>query len=80
MRRKEIDAIKTEAARLLQRIDELERMAGWTLYRSTPNAAGEYNHATSTIHPDDRFNSGQYTAAVKRASLDLSKALVGIRR
>ena len=74
MRRKEIDAIKAEAARLLQRIDELERLAGWTRYEKGGNKA------TSTPHPGDIFNGGQYTAAVKRASLDLSKALVEIRR
>ena len=74
MKRKEIDAIKAEVARLLQRIDELERLAGWTRYEKFENAA------TSKPHPEDRFNGGQYTAAVKRASLDLSKALVEIRR
>ena len=29
MKRKEIDLIKAEVARLLQRIDEMERLAGW---------------------------------------------------
>lgn len=80
MKRKEIDLIKAEVARLLQRIDEMERLAGWTRYSSTKNSAGNYDHATSKPHPEDRFNGGQYTAAVKRASLDLSKALVEIRR
>lgn len=80
MKRKEIDAIKSEVARLLQRIDEMERCAGWTRYSSTKNAAGNYDHATSKPHPEDTFNSGKYPAAVKRASLDLSKALVEIRR
>lgn len=74
MKRKEIDAIKTEVSRLLQRIDELEGLSGWTRYEKG------CNKATSTPHPGDKFNSGQYTAAVKRASLDLSKALVEIRR
>ncbi len=74
MKRKKIDAIKAEVARLLQRIDELEHLAGWTRYEGFGNAA------TSKPHPEDRFNGGQYTAAVKRASLDLSKALVEIRR
>lgn len=80
MKRKEIDAIKSEVARLLQRIDEMERCAGWTRYSSTKNAAGNYDHATSQPHPEDTFNAGRYPAAVKRASLDLSKALVEIRR
>lgn len=80
MKRKEIDVIKAEVARLLQRIDELERCAGWTRYSSTKNAAGNYDHATSTPHPEDTFNGGRYVAAVKRASLDLSKALVEIRK
>ena len=80
MKRKKIAAIKTEVARLLKRIEELERCAGWTRYSSTQNAAGNYDHATSKPHPEDVFNYGKYTAAVKRASLDLSKALVEIRR
>ena len=75
MKRKEIDAIKTEVNRLLQRIDELEHIAGWYRYEGGINRA-----ALGAKHPNDRFNSGQYTAAVKRASLDLSKALVEIRR
>lgn len=79
MKRKEIDAIKTEVNRLLQRIDDLERCAGWTRCSSTQNAAGNYDHATTRPHPADYFNAGKYTAAVKRASLDLSKALVEIR-
>ena len=80
MKRKQIDAIKSEIARLLQRIDELERCAGWTRYSSTKNATGNYDHATNEPHPEDTFNSGRYVAAVKRASLDLSKALVEIRK
>lgn len=80
MKRKEIDVIKAEVARLLQRIDELERLAGWTRYSSTKNSAGNYDHATSKPHPEDTFNGGKYPAAVKRASLDLSRALVEIRK
>lgn len=80
MRRKEIEAIKAEIDRLLRRIEMMEHMAGWTRYSNKPNAAGQYDHATSAKHPDDKFNSGQYTAAVKRASLDLSRALVEIRK
>lgn len=80
MKRKDIDAIKTEIDRLLRRIEMMECMAGWTRYSSKPNAAGQYNHATSAKHPDDEFNPGQFTAAVRRASMDLSRALVEIRR
>jgi hypothetical protein len=29
---------------------------------------------------DPRYEGGQYTAAVKRASMDLTRALVGVRR
>lgn len=77
MKRKEIDAIKTEVNRLLQRIDEMERCAGWYNYDAPGGFATE---ATSKPQPADYFNAGKYTAAVKRASLDLSKALVEIRR
>lgn len=75
MKRKDIDAIKTEIDRLLQRIAMMERMAGWTNYKLGVNEA-----ALGKKQPDDKFNSGQYTAAVKRASLDLSRALVEIRK
>lgn len=75
IQRKHIDAIKAEAQRLLQRIDQMERCAGWFCYRDGVNEA-----ALGRKSPNDTFNSGQYTAAVKRASLDLSKALVEIRR
>lgn len=75
IRRKHIDAIKAEAQRLLQRIDEMECCAGWYRYEGGVNAA-----ALGAKHPDDWLNGGQYAAAVKRASLDLSKALVEIRR
>lgn len=75
IQRRQIEAIKTEAQRLLQRIDELERCAGWFNYRGGVNEA-----ALGKKSPDDTFNYGQFTAAVKRASLDLSKALVEIRR
>lgn len=74
MKRKEIDVIKAEVARLLQRIDDMERLAGWKRYEKGVDAA------TSKPHPEDTLNGGQYAAAVKRASLDLSKALVEIRR
>jgi len=73
MKRSDVDYVKFEARRLLQRIDELERMAGWYRY-----ADGE-DKSTSKPHPDDFFRPGQYTAAVRRARLDLAKALPRIR-
>ena len=80
IKRREVEVVKAECARLLERIAEMERSAGWTRYGRTPNASGDYNHATSKPHSDDWFNTGKFTAAVKRASMDLSKALVEIRR
>ena len=74
IRRSDILAVKADAARLLERIREMESVAGWTRYTDYVNAA------TSQPHPDDTFNSGQYTAAVKRASMDLSRSLVRLRR
>lgn len=74
IQRKTIDRVKQDVKRLLDRIAVMERAAGWTRYTA------ERNEATNTPHPDDAFNYGQYTAAVKRASMDLSKSLVEIRR
>ena len=75
IQRKTIERVKQDAQRLLDRIGEMENCAGWFRYSNGLNEA-----AMGRKHPDDTFNSGQYTAAVKRASLDLSKALVEIRR
>ena len=77
IQRKQIDAVKIEAKRLLQRIDEMERCAGWSNYE-TP--CGYPVLEPTKPHPKDYFNGGQYTGAVKRASLDLSRAMVAIRR
>ena len=74
MKRKTIDTAKEEAKRFLQRCDEMERIAGWSRYTS------KGNEATSKQHPEDSFSSGQYVAAVKRASLDLTRALADLRR
>lgn len=74
IQRKQINAVKAEAKRLLQRIDEMERCVGWHRY------VDGRNQATSNPHPDDIFDGGQHAAAVKRASLDLSRAMVWIRR
>ena len=74
IRRSDILAVQADAARLLERIREMEAVAGWTRYERGGNKA------TGTPHPDDTFNYGQYTAAVKRASMDLSRSLVRLRR
>ena len=72
MNRRIIESVKTEAHRLLEKIDMMERCAGWTNYTQ--------DVVQGVPHPKDRFEYGQYTAAVKRASMDLSRALVEIRR
>lgn len=74
MRRKLVNEAKEEAKRLLKRIDELERCAGWKQWTV------DGNKATSKPHIDDCFNSGEFTAAVRRSSLDLTKALARLRR
>lgn len=77
IQRKHIDAVKAEAQRLLQKIDELERLAGWDNF-DTPGVRVDQHMAKPK--PTDYFHYGQYTAAVKRASMDLSRALVELRR
>lgn len=72
MNRQTIETVKAEAHRLLVKIDMMERCAGWTNYTK--------DVVQGMPHPTDRFEYGQYTAAVKRASMDLSRALVEIRR
>lgn len=74
MNRYNVDRVKTLAQELLHRIEVMERCAGWTRYTT------HGNEATSTPHPDDSFCPGGYSASVKRASMDLSRALVDIRR
>jgi hypothetical protein len=74
MNRDKIDQAKADALRFLARVDELERCAGWSRYTATGN------EATSTPHPDDWFKWGQYTAAVKRASMDLTRSLANVRK
>ena len=74
MNRRNIDRVKAQAQELLRRIDEMERMAGWTRFSDMRD------EATIKPHPDDHFNGGQFTASVKRASMDLSRSLVEIRR
>ncbi len=72
MNRQTIETVKAEAHRLLVKIDMMERCAGWTNYSK--------DAIRGVPHPKDSFEYGQYTAAVKRSSMDLSRALVEIRR
>lgn len=74
MKRSDIERVKAHAVELLHRIDVMERCAGWARY----SQHGE--QATCEPHPDDHFNYGQHTASVKRASMDLTRSLVEIRR
>lgn len=78
MQRAKIYAVKAEAKRLLEKIDQLERCAGWTRYEC--GTSGWSDFATTTPHPNENFNYGQYTAAVRRASLDLTRALSEMRK
>jgi len=74
MKRKLVDETTAEAKRLLDKIETLKRCAGWTRYVDFVNVA------TTKPHPDDSFNYGEHTAAVKRASMDLTKALARLRK
>lgn len=66
MRKKVVDDAKAAAKRLLERIALMER------------AAGTYDYSERTNDP--YYNSGQYTAAVRRASMDLTRTLAALRR
>lgn len=74
MKRSQVDRVKAQAHELLRRIGEMEQCAGWTRFSDMRN------EATSKPHPDDHFNGGAFTASVKRASMDLTRSLVEIRR
>jgi hypothetical protein len=74
MNRSEVEKVKAEAKRLLEAIAVMERCAGWQRWVN-----GE-NQANRKLHPEDTFNSGMHTASVKRASMDVSRALVALRR
>lgn len=74
MNRKQVERVKAQAKELLHRIDVMERCAGWHRYTADGDAT------TQKPHPDDTFNAGQFCASVKRASMDLSKSLVELRR
>jgi hypothetical protein len=77
MRRKDVDRVKAQAKELLHRIDVMERCAGWHRFVQVGLMV---NEESSRPHPDDTFNAGQFCASVKRASMDLSKSLVELRR
>ena len=74
MKRSQTDKIKAECQRVLDAILMMERCAGWYQYGKHID---EKTHATS---PENEWNPGQYTAAVKRASMDLTRALAEVRR
>jgi hypothetical protein len=77
MRRKDVDRVKAQAEELLHRIDMMERCAGWHRFVQVGLMV---NEESSRPHPDDIFTQGQFTASVKRASMDLTRSLVGLRR
>jgi hypothetical protein len=77
MRRKDVDRVKAQAKELLHRIDVMERCAGW---RRFVQVGLMVDQESSKPHPEDTFNPGQFCASVKRASMDLSKSLVELRR
>lgn len=74
MRRSEIESIKLRIKLMSEAIYVMERCARWRRY-----TAGT-SKANASPHPDDIFNAGQYTAAVKRESMSLSRVLADIRR
>ena len=73
MKRQDVDRVKAQAKELLHRIDQMERCAGWFNVET-------HGEANPRPHPRDRFNAGQFTASVKRASMDLTRSLVDLRR
>ena len=64
IRVKTLDAAVAEARRFLEAASVVKRAAGFT----------------ELTKGDPWYRSGQYCAAAKRASMDLSKALVAVRR
>jgi hypothetical protein len=66
MRKKVVEDAKVEVKRLLKAIDELERCAG--------------SHDYSEKRNDPYYENGMFSAAVRRASMDVSRALVSLRR
>jgi hypothetical protein len=64
IRVKTLNAAVAEAKRFIEAAKVVERAAGWTEYTKG----------------DPYYNGGQHCAAVKRASMDLSRALADVRR
>ena len=64
IRVKTLDVAVAEAKRFLEAASVVKRAAG----------------STELTKGDPWYRSGQYCAACKRASMDLSKALVAVRR
>jgi len=64
IRAKTLEKAVAEAKRFLEAADVVERCAG----------------SSEFIKSDHWYCGGQYCAAVKRASMDLSKALASVRR
>lgn len=64
IRVKTLKAAVAEAKRFIAAAEVAERMAGHNEYRKD----------------DPWFNGGQYCAAIKRASMDLSRELTRVRR
>ena len=64
IRVKTLDVAVAEAKRFLEAASVVKRAAGFT----------------ELTKGDPWYRSGQYCAACKRASMDLSKALVAVRR
>ena len=74
MKRSDVDRVKAQAKELLHRIDQMERCAGWV------NVVTHGQANPTKPCPGDRFSAGQFTASVKRASMDLTRSLVDLRR
>ena len=74
MKRSDVDRVKAQAKELLHRIDQMERCAGWV------NVVTYGQPDPKPPCPGDRFSAGQFTASVKRASMDLTRSLVDLRR
>jgi hypothetical protein len=66
VRKTVVAMVKSEAERFLDKIRELEQQGTIHDFAGNPG--------------DRRYDSGHLTAAVKRASMDLTRALVAIRR
>ena len=64
LRVKTVKEAVEEARRFIEAAEVAERAAGWT----------------GTDASDPWYEPGRYCAAVKRASMDLSRALAGVRR